>query len=152
MSAEGCSATQLGSYALGFLRVDNRPTFIVSVPDELSTDQVVVLFANDALRDVEKRGELSMEWLLSKELLKYGDGSFPASRWRFTTVMVGSNVVNGNIMNILVVTVTSISELERNVGRLGGQFDGAESSCTQMIVVDNEEQFGDKVIKPARII
>lgn len=100
MPVECCIDTQLGKYALDFLRIDTRPTFIVLVPDEFSANEkAVMLFANDALRGVEKRGELPTGWVLSKEFLRSGGGRcFPNSRWRFTAVAVGDSVVGGRIM------------------------------------------------------
>lgn len=136
MPAECCIATQLGTFALAFLRVDIRPTFIVSVPNNISTGKTVVLFVNDALRDVEERGELSMEWVLNEGLLKYGGGCFPTSRWRFTAVVVEDDAVKGKVM---VVTATSISTLEWNVGVWADQFNGSERS-SQTIAVDEIER------------
>lgn len=100
MPVECCIDTQLGKYALDFLRIDTRPTFIVFVPDEFSANEkAVMLFANDALRGVEKRGELPTGWVLSEGFLRSGGGRcFPNSRWRFTAVAVGDSVVRGRIM------------------------------------------------------
>lgn len=100
MPVECCIDTQLGKYALDFLRIDTRPTFIVFVPNEFSADEkAVMLFANDALRGIEKRGELSMGWVLSEAFLRRGGGRcFPTSRWRFTATAVGDSVVKGGIM------------------------------------------------------
>lgn len=100
MPVECCIDTQLGKYALDFLRIDTRPTFVVFVPDEFSANEkAVMLFANDALRSVEKRGELPTGWVLSEGFLRSGGGRcFPNSRWRFTAVTVGDSVVGGRIM------------------------------------------------------
>lgn len=100
MPVECCINTQLGKYALDFLRIDTRPTFIVFVPDEFSvTEKAVMLFANDALRGVERRGELPTGWVLSESFLRCGGGRcFPNSRWRFTAVAVGDSVIRGGIM------------------------------------------------------
>lgn len=100
MPVECCIDTQLGKYALDFLRIDTRPTFIVFVPDEFSAEEkAVMLFANDALRSVEKRGELPIGWVLSEGFLRCGGGRcFPNSRWSFTAVAVGESVVRGGIM------------------------------------------------------
>lgn len=100
MPAGCCIDSQLGKYALDFLRIDTRPTFVVFVPDDFSADEKAeILFANDALRGVERRGELPRGWVLSEGFLRHGGGRcFPNSRWRFTAVKVGESVAEGNIM------------------------------------------------------
>lgn len=106
------SATQLGTYALHFLKIDTRPTFIVSIPSEYSTPAQpgTVLFANDALRDIERRGELSMSPILAEGFLNSGGGSFPSGKWRFTAVPVGGGIIKRG--SIMVVTVESMPVLE----------------------------------------
>lgn len=102
MPAECFVATQLqlGTYAIEFLRLDTRPTFIVFVPTNYATSEpATVVFANDALRDIERRGEISMGWVLSEGFLRHGEGTFPTNKWRFTTLEVGSGK-GGTIMAV----------------------------------------------------
>lgn len=95
-----CIDTHLGKYVLDFLRIDTRPTFVVFVPDEFSANEKAeILFANDALRSIERRGNLPMGWVLSEGFLRSGGGRcFPNSRWRFIAVDVGESVAKGRIM------------------------------------------------------
>jgi hypothetical protein len=119
-------ATQLGTYALDFLKIDTRPTFIVSIPAEYSTPAQpgTVLFANDALRDIERRGELAMSPVLTEGFLNSHGGSFPSGKWRFTAVPVGSGTIKRG--SIMVVTVESILVLEWGLDRWAKEVNGCE--------------------------